>query len=480
MRSFVPGLVCLLTAAAVPAQAEPLEPLVLPCTFLGAVGPQRVVPTSVPARLPESIPCTPHPELTQIPLSRIPALIRPPTPLPGSLPYVPPPSEDPNKPWLGTQPGSSPYDPKLLYLPDSIPDRPHAKEPCRCEKHGRFWLQGAYFYGTTREDSIPPLIQALTPMPLGLQFATFPDDTLTERNFRSGLNLRGGFWLNHCETLAAEGGLFTLESDQEITSLTSLGIPILNRQLFDPNLASIVQSPIAFPGTRIGTAGIRANMALIAAEANLRSKLWCSKATRIDAIAGYRFFRLGEDVSIDSTTINQIAVAGFPGGTQSRFLDAFDTENRFHGGQIGLAGEYRWHHLFLHLTGKVAFGVNFQETQIEAGTQVILPNGFVSQGGNGGLVAAPLRGNYRSNEFTVLPEIGVRLGYELNEHWRAYLGYHFLYLNNVARPGEVIQATLNPAVIADSLDPGFSVPDAFGPSTGFWIQGITLGLEWRF
>jgi hypothetical protein len=64
------------------------------------------------------------------------------------------------------------------------------------------------------------------------------------------------------------------------------------------------------------------------------------------------------------------------------------------------------------------------------------------------------------------------------------VGYTFLYLSRVARPGDQIDPALNPNRVP--IDNGFGTPG--GPdrptldfkSTGFWAQGVNIGVELGF
>jgi hypothetical protein len=68
-----------------------------------------------------------------------------------------------------------------------------------------------------------------------------------------------------------------------------------------------------------------------------------------------------------------------------------------------------------------------------------------------------------------VPELGVKVGFQLNDYIRITAGYNFLYWSNVARPGEQV----NRMVL------GANPPFTFR-TTDFWVQGITAGVEIRY
>jgi hypothetical protein len=76
----------------------------------------------------------------------------------------------------------------------------------------------------------------------------------------------------------------------------------------------------------------------------------------------------------------------------------------------------------------------------------------------------------RSNQFAVVPEVGVNVGYECSQHLRFSVGYTFLDLTNAALPGAQIDALVR-------TPPSSSFPFQSG---NFWVQGLNLGVEFRF
>ena len=51
--------------------------------------------------------------------------------------------------------------------------------------------------------------------------------------------------------------------------------------------------------------------------------------------------------------------------------------------------------------------------------------------------------HYERDMFAVLPWAGIRLGAQVTCHLRAYVGYDYMYLSNVARAGEQIDPRVN-------------------------------------
>ena len=52
-------------------------------------------------------------------------------------------------------------------------------------------------------------------------------------------------------------------------------------------------------------------------------------------------------------------------------------------------------------------------------------------------------GSFTRNEFSVVPEIGINLGYNVTQNLRLFAGYNFLYWTNVLRVADQVDTTLN-------------------------------------
>ena len=90
----------------------------------------------------------------------------------------------------------------------------------------------------------------------------------------------------------------------------------------------------------------------------------------------------------------------------------------------------------------------------------------------------------RRDEFTFIPEGGARVGVHITNNVTLFVGYTFIYWFDVARPGEQIDRTVNPALVPANLAFGSGVgparPALTFSKTDFWAQGVNFGLEFRY
>ncbi len=225
---------------------------------------------------------------------------------------------------------------------------------------------------------------------------------------------------------------------------------------------------VALAGTEAGAIYINLTQRLWGAEANLRLRGPSGDNFRLSGLVGFRFLDLQE--SLDLQTFS--AALPTSTGITTALGESFATRNRFYGGQIGGQIDYIRGPLCLSALAKVALGDNDEVLKINgitintdpiAGT-VVAP---------GGLFSGPTNmGNHGQNHFAVLPEVGLTLGYHFSDKVCATVGYTFLYINEVVRPGDQIdrlvsfQANTHPGVLFRQTD--------------FWAQGVSFGLQYHF
>jgi hypothetical protein len=362
------------------------------------------------------------------------------------------------------------------------------------------WVSAEWLYWVASGQSAPPLA---TSSPAGTAQALagvlgapgtqvlFPTGRLNN-DWRNGLRVNAGVWLDECQTLGLEGDFFFLQPSRQGYSAGSDGSRIISRPFFNalgtasgapavrfagapPGTASDAEL-VSYPNVLAGTVTVDSRSRFIGGGVNLVRNLYCDPCGRLDLLVGYRTLNLRDDLTIRED-LTGLAGSEFP-GARFQIEDRFRTNNAFHGGVLGLGYEKRWSSWYVGVRSSVALGVTRTETTI-SGQTTITPPGITYAGG---LLTQPTNiGRYTSNHFAVVPEVGVRLGAQVTERMRAFVGYNFLYWSNVARAGEQIDLRVNPNQIAPPQPLNGPALPAFTPRrSDYWVQGISLGLELRF
>ncbi len=358
----------------------------------------------------------------------------------------------------------------------------------------RLWLRGEYLYWRSSGMETPPL---LTSSPAGTpqNRAAILGESGTRTLFggtglndggSAGVRTQAGFWISPQAAFGIEGEYFTLFGSGDGFTASGNGAPILGRPFFDTTNDRETSQLISFPGLANGSVGISSDTDLRSALINARAALLptnfgvcapCSDPDRVDWIVGYRHLQLDDRLSFSETIDSQ--VPGAPGTI--RLNEQFSTENRFNGVQLGIVYEANFRRAWLESMLRVAVGSNSQRVNISGNTSITELG--VTDTFSGGLLAQTSNiGSYRQNEFTMIPEIGLKLGFRITSCFHATVGYSVLYFPNVVRAGDQIDPNVNPNLIPEpnnpitgSLRPRFSLVE-----TDFWAQGISVGGELRF
>jgi hypothetical protein len=369
------------------------------------------------------------------------------------------------------------------YLEDGVspwesPDRPHHV----------LRLNMGYLLWFLKDSKVPPLVTT-GPATAGAGSFAAPGTQV----------LFGGDSLDHS---ALSGGKFTLAlslprwSDWtwETTyfflgrrindnTFASDSFPVLARPITNITNGAAESIPVAFPGTFAGRVDVEDRIRLWGIESFFRKRMMNQSWINVDWLAGYRHLQLEQDLNIRQT---RSGLAGAPAGQAGISViatDHFGTRNQFNGGLLGIETETRWRRWTLGTSYKLSMG-NVHQTLDVAGSQVFIPSGATT-GSASGILALPSNiGSYSRDSFTVVPELGVKLGLNITERFQIYVGYSFLYFGSVVRPGDQIDIDINRTQVAV---PG-SIPTPSGAArpvvpfrtTDFWAQGANFGLEFRY
>ena len=359
-----------------------------------------------------------------------------------------------------------------------------------CGPPGRCWVRAEALLWWSRGSNTPPLVtQGTNPANGGILGA--PDTTVLfggeslNEDLRLGGRITVGTWLNCRHTCGVETYFFGTMGDQDGINAGGAGDPIVSRPFTDATDGVQDVELVSFPGVLAGRVDVDASSSgLLGAGALLRCNLCCGCDYRVDVIGGYRWLRFNDRVAITEDLLVLDAVFGVEPGTNIRVYDSFKAFNDFHGLELGLDGELRSGDFFFGWLAKLAVGKNFRQVQIEGQTVVTSPAGAVAVNRGGLLTQLSNIGTYNFDEYTVIPELGVRVGYQLGDLCRLSVGYTFIYWPGVVRAGEQIDLVVNPRLIPPVIIPPAFVgplrPAALLADSDMWIQGLNLGVEFRF
>jgi hypothetical protein len=325
---------------------------------------------------------------------------------------------------------------------------------------------------------------------------------------RSGGRFTLGAWVDDEQRFGVEGTYFFL-SNSSVSRAAAvdgfaqrvIAVPFIDAtpggNFGDPTSvgkenAFVFGAPIGVV-TNTGFAGIATlsvRNQLQGAEANGLFNLGQGDALRVDAIGGFRYVYFREQLAFD--TSSPTVVPQIPGES---FVtsDRFDGRTDFYGGQLGARVTWDLGRLSVAATGKVALGVMHQRLDSNGS---FATNDFNTPFGvgpvrtfPGGYFALPTNsGSLSRDRFGVVPEVGVNLNYRVTQRLGLTVGYTFLYLNSVIRPGDQMDRTINggqTALYASTPTPpglqgGPARPEPLFRTTDFWAQGINFGIEFRF
>lgn len=351
-----------------------------------------------------------------------------------------------------------------------------------CDPPRDMWGRAEYLLWWIEGMDTPPLV---TTSPVGTpaeQAGVLPNaqilfgDEPIANGAQSGGRFTLGAWLDECECWAIEGTAMVLERAGTRFSASTDDFPILARPFTDvtDGLPGVQASTlVGFPDQVTGSIEGRTSTSALGAEANVRKSLWNDPCRRFDILVGYRFFRLNDGLRIDENTLDADEA-------QIRTVDVFNTENRFHGGQIGAMYEIKRGCWSLEILGKLAYGGMSQEAEIY-GSTTLNPGQDQSDRQDGGVLALSSNsGLRRKTDFSLIPELNLNLRRQVGCHGALFVGYTFMLVTDVARAGDQIDPRIDTDLFPPPVGDGGSFPAFTFHTSDVWLQGLNFGFETRF
>lgn len=295
--------------------------------------------------------------------------------------------------------------------------------------------------------------------------------------------------LGNADLWALEGSAFVLGSNGDEFRADSTQYPVLARPFTNANQNIPFSQVLTSPGLSTGSAAVKFENMLWGAELNLRRRIAGGACSRLELIGGFRYMNLSEELNITEMfvrTPNSPTSIGVPSAVAGTVVDNFRTENHFYGATIGLAYERRRGRWFAALTTKVSLGQVEQQVTINGSQTITFDGGAVGRY-TGGLLAVPGAniGTFSQRSLAIVPEVGLNVGLQVTRHCRAFVGYNFLYIDGVARPGDQIDQNIDITRIPNFPVTGvtrlpFTQPGVPLKESGFFAHGVSFGLQWKW
>ena len=352
----------------------------------------------------------------------------------------------------------------------------------------RLALSAEYLLWWSKGDRTPPLAVSVPTaggVPAGMPTTLIGGGSLAN-DAQSGLRASAIYWFSDSHFWGIElGGFFLGPQNNTYSVGGGAGAnPVIGRPFNDTSAGGAAALElVAGLGILQGNVQVVHREMLWGTDLNLRRNLFNDCNFTMDVLFGFRQVGLDESLSITENLTQTAPVGGFPAGSTFLVNDKFSTSNRFYGGQVGLAGMWRFADAWsLGFIGKVAIG-NTQQTADVIGSTTV-SSGGVTQTLPGGLLtqAGTNIGHYSQNRFSVVPEVGLTLGYQVTDWMRLTAGYNFLYWSNVMRPGDQVNVNVNRTLLpfrGGAVVPG-AQPAFLGRTTDYYAQGVTFGMLFTF
>lgn len=356
----------------------------------------------------------------------------------------------------------------------------------------RFYANAEFLYWATQGVSVAPMLTTGLG-PVGQ--AGVPGFPQTQvlfggqrmlNDMRPGIRVEVGYWLDDEQNFGISGRFYTLgKISHGLTAgsngSTVLALPI---QLATPGWVPAPQpfpatppflpSPtvipaltpppgaplnqaiyISYPGLVAGAVDVNTTSDFLGFNLDARNTLIEGESTRMDVFAGYRYMTLGDQLnrSFDTGTIN---ASGILTGSRLMGNDSWRTRNYFHGPEVGMNLTHSLGPVNLTLETAFAMGVTCARMDIN---QTVTLGSLQTQ-----IPIYQVGGSDSTSYFSVVPEVGVKVGYSPIEGLNITGGYSLIYWSRVRRAQT--QYDLTPVTVNDPVD--------------FWAQGWNVGVELRY
>ena len=304
-------------------------------------------------------------------------------------------------------------------------------------------------------------------------------------DLRVGGRATFGYWLGCDNCRAIQGEFFGLGSPGNRFDSDLANGGILSRPFTNTDVGGEDAQIFSMPGLTAGNLTMDFSSELWSAAISMRRQLCCNAdpcdpctRKRLDLLYGYRYMHLGETFRSSETLMP--SDPRFVPGTTLTLDDEIRTENDFHGFEFGLQSSSvrgRWS---TQLTSLVAIGQVRKRVRLDGSTNSFVP-GFADDTIDGGFIVGPdMIGTGKSQEFGVIPQARLNMGYFLTRNFQLNVGYDFLYFFDAVRPDSWLNVTRAGSDISRRVPATIARTDLAVPDNGVWLHGASLGFTYTY
>lgn len=363
----------------------------------------------------------------------------------------------------------------------------------------RLWIDPEIILWRVRKGNISaPLVTTGTLSSLGVigrAGTTVLNDSQVDYDSFVGARLMAGLWYDDSHFCGLEGGFTWLGNQKDAKTFTSssTGTPILARPFRDAATGGETVRAVSLPGSFSGTVSVSSDFAAWGAEVSpVVMRLSQGESHYFYGMIGFKYFNLNEMLVVSDRVTNLAGgQSSFNGralglGALTGVTDSFDASNDLYGGQLGARFGFDRNRFFFDMTTKLGLMHNHQVLVASGGTGVLAPPVFRrATTAPLGLLVGPFNARRESQAaFAIMPEVNLQIGYQLTNRMSIFLGYNFLYISSVVRPGDQVDRRVNTAMAPSSPTFGAAVltrqPAPVFVKDEFSANGVSIGLALRY
>ncbi|HWB96881.1 MAG TPA: BBP7 family outer membrane beta-barrel protein, partial [Bryobacteraceae bacterium] len=371
---------------------------------------------------------------------------------------LPPPQAGGAPPFAAPPNWQPPYPPPVP--PEPIPQSPARRGPLPLPEMvytvtSRFWLRPDVLLWDTKAEPVPhPLVTTGSPTDAVPGAIGQPGTQVGFGGGNAGLGYVGGVriesggWFDQQRIFGMEAGYFVLIQQNRTWADGSdiAGNPVIARPVVDAQSGAERAYIDSLPGQIEGNVNVILRSEFQGANVDGALNLIQTQQLRLDGLTGFRYLNLAESLNVydqyQPFAGNTRTFPGFPINPLDYLtdFDGFKVTNSFYGGSGGLRLYYcpgRW---YFSALGKVAYGTVQEQAIVSGSTTYIDQNGHTTTLPGGILATTANIGKYYQNPWAVAPEGHFNLAYQIRPSVTVRIGYTFIYVSNVARPGNQINS----------------------------------------